>query len=364
MRLCANRIDPASAILIAGLLLLLNGAALGDSEHLREETWNSGWSFHLDNDFLALLNEDQQYTGGASVELSGLRARDWGFSADPLLSWIDRLSGIESRMVSGDGIRHSIILGLAAFTPQDIEIPEPIFDDHPYGSLILFGNSRQSVDSSRNVAYKSSLVLGLLGTRIAKTLQNFFHDLIDTEKAQGWHNQISDGGELTGRYELSRHKLLQSTPLPGNRRLESRWKVSASAGYVTQVGVGATARWGKFDEEWFRFDPAPGEYVAYGAPTIESQPSSRGREWFFWTSVEANLRLYNALLQGQFRDSAVTFSRGELRELITEASVGMTTDLFKTGLRADFSVSYRISEIKGSLADDALWGRISLSRSF
>ncbi|TQE99444.1 MAG: lipid A deacylase LpxR family protein [Spiribacter salinus] len=357
MLLCANRNQLANAIVLASLLLLLNGKALGEPENLMEETWNSGWSFHLDNDFLALLNEDQQYTGGASVELSGRRAREWDFSADPLLAWIDRLTGMERRMASGDDdMRHSMILGLAAFTPEDIESPQPILDDHPYGSLVLFGNTRQSVDPSRNVAYRSSLVLGLLGTNLAESLQDFFHDLVDTQKAQGWDNQISDGGELTGRYEVSRHQLIQSTPLSENRRLESRWKINASAGYVTQVGVGATARWGKFDEQWFRFDPAPGEYVAYGAPATKPQSPSANREWFFWTSLEASLRLYNALLQGQFRDSAVTFSRGELRELITEASVGVTAELFSTGLRGEFSISYRTSEIKESLADDALWG--------
>ena len=345
-------------------LALLNALAQAQPEALEQETWNSGWAFHLDNDFLALLNEDQQYTGGISIELSGRRARDWAFSTDPMLGWFDRLSGMEKRMQTGSiAIGHGMLFGLAAFTPDDIENPDPIFDDHPYGSLVLFGNSRQAVDSERDVAYKSNLVFGLLGTRITKSVQNFLHDLIDTQKARGWENQISDGGEPTARYEVSRHQLIQSTALSDSRRIESRWKFHGSAGYVTQAGIGATLRWGNFDERWFNFDPAPGEYVGYGAPIRSADARTSQREWFLWASIEGNLRLYNALLQGQFRDSAVTFSRGDLREWIGEASVGITADLPWRGLRGDFSLSYRTSEIKNSSADDALWGRVSLSRS-
>ena len=349
--------------------LLLATAAFADepapnNEHVPEqEAWNSGWSFHLDNDYFALLNEDQQYTGGASVELSGRRARDWALSADPALGWIDRLTGVGRRMdATGNGIRHSLVVGMAAFTPEDIDDPNPIFDDHPYGSLVLYGNTRQSVDTTRNVAYKTSLVFGLLGTRVPKTVQDFFHDLVDTEKAQGWDNQISDGGEPTARYEVSRQQLLGSYGLAGGRRLESRWKVHGSAGYITQVGLGATVRWGRFDERWFNFDPAPGEYLSYGAPPPANRASEGRREWFLWASIETNVRLYNALLQGQFRDSVVTFSRGDLRELISEVTVGVTADLFRTGYRGEFSLSFRRSELDGALGDDAIFGRVTLSR--
>jgi len=362
-----KRPQPNSALshrwgLIASAALLAS-QTLANSTVIEEETWNTGWSFHIDNDFFALLNKDQQYTGGASIELSGQRARDWSLSADPILGWADRLLGMRRNMDETENdIQHSLIVGLAAFTPKDINDPNPIFNDHPYGSLLLFGNSRQAVDTERDVAWKSSLVIGLLGTRVAKTVQDFFHDLVDVDKAQGWGNQISDGGELTARYEASRHQLIQSTSLQSGHRIESRWKVHASAGYVTQAGLGATARWGQFDERWFNFDPAPGEYVSYGAPTPATTVAG-DREWFLWASLEANIRLYNALLQGQFRDSSVTFSRGGLREFVTEANVGITADLNDNGLRGDLSLSYRTSEIAGAVGDEAIWGRLSLRRS-
>jgi hypothetical protein len=350
------------ALAISGFLTMA-GPALADADETGEETWNSGWSFHIDNDFFALLNDDQQYTGGASIELAGRRAREWAFSADPILGWLDRLTGMDQLMSNpGAGPQHSLVAGIAAFTPEDIENSDPVFDDHPYGSLVLYGNTRQSVDPARNVSYKTSLVLGLLGTDVAKSIQDFFHDLADVDKARGWGNQISDGGELTARYEVGRHQLLHSISLSSGRRLESRWKVHGSAGYVTQVGIGATVRWGRFDDQWFNFDPSPGEYVSYGAPTPMSRHDGAGREWFLWASIESNVRLYNALLQGQFRDSAVTFSRDELREFVTEATVGITADLFNSGLRGEFSLSFRASELEGALGDDAIWGRISLSR--
>lgn len=255
-------------------------------------------------------------------------------------------------------------LGVSAFTPEDISNPEPILDDHPYGSLVLFGNTRQGVDPGTATAYKSTLLIGLLGTNVAHEMQDFFHDLTDTEKAQGWDNQISDGGEPTFRYEVKRHKLLDSSAAGENTRYDLRWSAGGSVGYVTEATIGASARWGRIGSQWWRFEPSPGEYMRYGAPQRLSNDIEAENEWYFWFSIEGNLRLYNALLEGQFRDSPVTFTRGELRKFMLESTAGFTFDIPSTDFRAEISLSHRTGEIEGAEGDNPLWGRISLSRSF
>lgn len=120
-----------------------------------------------------------------------------------------------------------MIMGVSAFTSEDISDPQPILDDHPYGSLILLGNTRQAVDPVAATASKSTLLFGLLGTNLAHEMQDFFHGLTDTEKAQGRDNQISDGGEPTFRYEFKRHVLLDSGRAGENTRYDLRWSTGA-----------------------------------------------------------------------------------------------------------------------------------------
>lgn len=91
--------------------------------------------------------------------------------------------------------------------------------------------------------------------------------------------------------------------------------------------------------------------------------SEASDEWYFWfrLKLKGSLRLYNALLEGQFRDSPVTFTRGELRKLILESTAGLTSDISGTDFCTEISLSYQRGEIRG--ADEPLWGRIDLSRS-
>lgn len=352
----ASRLTPVLVIALA--------MAAGSPGHA-EEDWNTGWSVHLDNDLFALSSSDQQYTGGASLELAGRRAQEWPLSLNPALEWVDGLTGFDA-LVAGEGRRasHSMIIGVSAFTPDDISDPEPIFDDHPYGSLVLFGNTRHSVAPDTPVSYKSTLLLGLLGTNVAHEAQDFFHDLTGTQKAQGWDNQISDGGEPTFRYEVRRHELLASGGSGETTRSDLRWTTGGSIGYITEATLGASARWGRIGSQWWRFEPSPGEYMRYGAPQRLAGTAEGDDEWYFWFSVEGNLRLYNALLQGQFRDSPVTFSRGELRKFLLDTTAGFTFDIPSTKFRAELSLSYRTGEIEGAEGDNPVWGRISLSRSF
>ncbi len=74
-------------------------------------------------------------------------------------------------------------------------------------------------------------------------------------------------------------------------------------------------------------------------------------------------RLYNAILQGQFRDSEVTFSRSELEHVIGEAWIGVTKE-FSRGFAGSFFVRGRTEEIKGPNERMPVWAGIILSRAY
>lgn len=122
-------------------------------------------------------------------------------------------------------------------------------------------------------------------------------------------------------------------------------------------------RWGRLGNQWWTFDPAYGDYVHLGAPKLRSG-HLRPREWFFWMGVKGRARVYNALLEGQFRDSAVTFSRSDLRVLTAEAAAGFTADILDTTLQATFELRYRTREIPDASGESPVWGCISVSHSF
>jgi len=325
-----------------------------------EEPYNTGWTVNFEND--AIIGRDQQFTGGGSVELTGRRAAEFPWSLDPVLGFINRLTGF-GRLGNPATQRHGFSAGLAVFTPDDLEDPDPIQDDHPYASLLTMGNTRQTVDRANDVRYKSSFFLGILGTDAGEFMQDVFHEVVGSTDPQGWDNQISDGGEPTLLYRVSRQKLIDQGSTGGGRSFDWRYDTAGTAGFITDVSIGTSVRWGRIGRRWWTFDPASSEYLDLGGPLYTSA-EVKPREWFVWFGAKGRLRLYNALLEGQFRDSEVTFSRDELDVVIGEIATGVTADIFDTNLRASFEIRARTRELPGGAGDEPIFARISISRRF
>lgn len=173
-------------------------------ERALAEPYNTGWSVYIDNDWFG--GADQNYTAGFAVGLSGRRATEYALSLDPALQTINGWFGLERLFGARVALRHhNISFGLLMFTPQKLSDPAPIFDGRPYACLLFATNSEQVVLARRALtAYQMSFTLGLLGTSLCKGLQTELHALVGAEEPRGWSNQISDGGEPTFQWSLSR----------------------------------------------------------------------------------------------------------------------------------------------------------------
>jgi len=210
-----------------------------------EESHDTGWSLYVDNDAFTLVNRDQKYTGGAALTLSGHRAVEYPWSLDPALASLNRLtgwSGLYGRQPAR--VSHSWEIGATAFTPEDIEVREPIPDDVPYASLIFVSNTRQVVVPRDRVSYQSSFAVGVLGADIVPALQRVMHRWMGDTVPRGWDNQISDGGEPTALYRVARQQTHFVSDVPGSLDYELKSTVGGSAGYTTQVMTGLNWRWG------------------------------------------------------------------------------------------------------------------------
>ncbi len=350
------------AVLISLALISLPSPA-ADNDLIGERDW-TGWALYIDNDLLTAGDKDQDYTGGIAITLSGARTVEHPLSVDGWLTALNGFSGLDKFYGNREHFqRHNLEFGFTLFTPTDISTPEPIPDDHPYASLFFVSSTQQTNLPDQHVSYQSSLTIGFLGLDIAEDIQGVIHNLTGSDKPQGWANQISAGGEPTARYGVSRQKTHILHHGYRGLRAELKTSLEANIGFSTDAAVGLSWRWGRINTPWWSYNPHQAEYINMGAPVGSSPASGGRREFYIWAGASLKYRFYNAILQGQFRDSEVTFKRSELESVIAEAWIGVTREL-KSGFSASLFLRGRTSEISGPFGRNPVWGGIILSRAY
>lgn len=287
------------------------------SLHLDKNTKTaSSWALAFDNDVLVPGGRDQDYTYGINFTQTGDSAHTALITLNKPLLAVDNWLGNEHQSLSLQET-FSREIGVFGFTPEDISISQANPNDRPYASLIYLASSREQIDLVDNVAWKSTLTIGALGLGLVGELQDVVHEVTNSEKPQGWNNQISDGGELTGRYTIARQKYFESA----SENLEVKSTIQASVGYLTEASWSLSFRSGRIHSPWSSFNP---ELASYGEKSSYSSNAKPVNERYFWAGLALKARAYNAFLQGQFRDSAVSYDHHQLNPLLVEAWAGYT----------------------------------------
>jgi hypothetical protein len=113
---------------------------------------------------------------------------------------------------------------------------------------------------------------------------------------------------------------------------------------------------------WWSFTPERADYVNQPAPVIGTSVGEGQREFYIWGGVKARFRVYNAFLEGQFRDSVVTVPASEVERLIGEAWIGATWQVSES-YRLSYVLRYQTQEIRSGLGSrDLVWAGLVLSR--
>jgi hypothetical protein len=314
-----------------------------------------GFAVYLDQDlFVPGVNEDRDYTMGVAVEFFA----DDGplYQLDGFVRWFAKLAGLP---VGGADAYRSYLLGSVTYTPEDLSRSDPIFDDRPYASLLYLSNKRVVAEGDRAVAV--DFQAGLLGTALAGDFQDQVHqwwrDLTDSSEPvapQGWHNQISDGGELTARVRFAEARLIPA--LSQAPWADVAWGWDASLGYQTNASLGLSARLGHLASPFWTipFDPVNrGTFL----------PAHGADELYVWGAARGRVIAYDVLLQGQFRDSVVTVDSGDVSRLVWEGALGVTKS-WQT-LQLTFAVNAKSAEIDRGVADrNHYWGGLYLNWQF
>jgi hypothetical protein len=340
---------------------LLLAASIEDEKHPvlhlndRQNHSTRSWAVAFDNDILVPGHRDQDYTYGINFTQTGENAREASFSLVRPLETLDNWIGFKRSDISIQNT-YSRELGLFGFTPENITQSEANPDDRPYASLIYISSSHEQVDLVNNLAWKSTLTIGLLGTGLVGELQNITHQSTSSKEAKGWNNQISEGGELTGRYLIARQRYFEGS----SDNLEIKSTVSASVGYLTEASWSLSMRAGQIHSPWSSFNP---ELASYGEKSSYSSDAKSINEQYFWAGLAIKGRVYNAFLQGQFRDSAVSYDPNELRPLLVEAWMGYTF-AFKKGYRISYVLRGHSSEVEQGAGDrNLVWGGVIIAYS-
>ena len=354
-------VAPATSTAVAAENGAVAELAYSTTEYVRSEPLlhrepdSQVWSFAFDNDVLVPGSRDQDYTYGVSASLSSEIAPESTWSLDKPLEWFDGHLGFSP---AGDGATvYSTEMGLYGFTPEDIERSDANGDDRPYASLLYVSNSREHSGARRDLVWRSTLTVGVLGLDLVGDLQNGVHSAMDIEEAEGWDHQISDGGEPTARYSVARQRLWSS----GHPNVEIKTSLQGSVGYLTELSYGMSVRIGQINTRWQSFNPELANYREHSVPLALGRAAG---ESYFSAGMAFKARAYNAFLQGQFRDSDVSYDSDEINHGIVEAWAGYTHS-FNNGYRLSYTIRGHSSEIKSGSGDrSVLWGGLTLAKNF
>ncbi len=273
-----------------------------------------GLSVQLDNDLFAGTERDADYTGGVALRWT---PEDPGVdvASDRFHANVDRLLGVFDESMCR---RHAWQLGLFSVTPVTMDGVARSFNDRPFASALMIGTTAVWSRASERSAFQSTLEFGALGLDLARSVHSVVHQLVGSEKPQGYQHQISDGGEFTARYALTQYRLVHDGAA-GGETLQIKDVASLSAGYLTEGSVGWSMRWGRINTPWQAFASEFADYLPAPAPLFESASG----ELYAFAGARIKLRGYNALAQGQFRDSDHVLRGSELEHVLGEAWFGV-----------------------------------------
>ena len=334
------------------ILLLIAHSAVADTCLSKADSSEIGVGIYFDQDmFVPGANDDRDYTMGIGVEVF----QDQGplYLMGGLLERLDPLVGFDRRC---GRVYRSFLLGAVTYTPDDIGNPEPIFDDRPYASLLYLANKQVVADDTRALGVE--IMVGAMGLNVAEhvqtTLHQWYRDVSgDSEPVdpEGWRYQISEGGEPTIRLRLA-----DSRRFARGRNWDLAHSWDLSLGFQTNASIGLSGRLGDLNSPFWSipYDPiSRGNFV----------PAMKGDELYVWAAGRLRVVAYDALLQGQFRDSTVTVDYDDMRRLVWEAGIGVTRGW--SNFQLTFSINAKAGDTRlDDAPDEHFWGGLYLSRQF
>jgi hypothetical protein len=225
--------------------------------------------------------------------------------------------------------------------------------------LFFISVGRRYTSSDVNLAYSSSLTVGVLGLHAAYTVQSALHHLTSSEQPQGWSHQISAGGEPTIRYSAARQSLLAHS-----EQGDIKWTLAGSIGTITEASIALNTRRGRVESPWWGFTPEENMYVQETQPLPPPLETAAPYEMFAFAGARLKVRAYNAFLQGQFRHSDLRYGAGDLNQVLGEVWGGIALRT-SAGWSVQYLARWQSAEMRSGLGSRSiLWGSVEIAKAF
>ena len=392
----------------------------------------------FDNDYLTEqvfkgLNEDRNYTMGLGIAYSSTRLNQ-SFLVWPN-KWLGSLMGARDSLwlienpntnmskVSPYLVRFPATAMVAAtvFTPDNLALKVINSNDRPYSSFVFFSTRTHWLDIKKDRYHQTSIEIGALGLFLAREVQKWIHrDWFDgtLEKdpiiPQGWHLQISNGGELAAAAKYERRDLLAKWRNKSGKKTLADVQLggSFSIGYNTyaageiriRLGLLNPGTWAysmgtesfslntDLEEAYMRtirtdtisqvridsmlahppkkMSPQKEERYKRRMKKVENELSyyrhdKRQAEFFAFGAAKSYFVAYNAHLQGLFKESVYILSGDEINRVVPEliAGLGFKLPLENTGkwsIIGNASIHWQGKEFRKPLATNHVWGTLNL----
>ncbi len=353
-------------------------------------------SFVTDQDrFVSRFNEDRNYTMGFGIRLTGYGTNKWWYLTPLPQHYIDQgLLRLILRKKYNSGVlsvkTYGIMLGAAAFTPEEIGKTEPVLNDRPYASdLYIQGSRTYFLDRSKGIqmAFNSEFSLGFLGLNVSEFVQTAIHSGArihkpgNREDPKGWSNQIAHGGALSTRYSID--AIFNLTQRNNSDQIEAReylkvvphfdYYVNLSAGLSTGVynylRIGSSGKLGHFrgrfydtTNELLQGSPAFGSPIGLARDVQEELRQSIGKpyfsvsnfQWSIFYETSLNYWLYNAMIQGWYGQDVYNYRYEDIEPITLNAALGLGLKFNQLGLKA--SVNLRTNEMRIEVNKRTHWG--------
>ena len=105
-------------------------------------------------------------------------------------------------------------------------------------------------------------------------------------------------------------------------------------------------------------------YVQETQPIAPPLSLDAAPEVFVFVGTRAKLRVYNAFLQGQFRQSDLTYGEGDVNKALVEVWAGVEWRN-SSGWALQYLARWESAELRGGSGSRSFtWGSIEISKSF
>jgi len=188
----------------------------------------------------------------------------------------------------------SLSLGQNMYVPSTITNPNPDPNDRPYAGWLYFGAASHLV--SQNRLDSLSISLGVVGPlSLAEDTQKFYHEIINTDRPLGWHEQIKNEPTIEISYNHAERIFKK------NLTSEYQTDFIANAGvdlgnFQTQGRIGSLWRFGFNLPDSFSANRIEHSSCA----DVEWKSSTPRTDWHFFMYCGGNIRFvaYDITLDG------------------------------------------------------------------